>query len=231
MNIIIENGDFDVSSINFESEEGVKIEFNKAMDASTIVGMLAQLCEAEEQYYSDNNKLANVVYNLKGLSVDTLVEVMKFALSRETLINSSIILNINLLINGYNTLDDSLFESEAVYVEDLEQLLDLKLDLVEEIKVFYNTLTMWYLSCLKSAFKVEYTYLDTAVKVPMLYKRILSSSNVLTLSQIMSKSTGINVDDLVLVENAYPIVAEIVSCSSLANELLQLITNATEQAE
>ena len=224
MNFIIDN-DFDLSVIDVKSTEEVTISFVEDCTADFVINVIRELCEKEEAVYTQTEELPNVVYSLKGLPTDTLIEIMKFAMTRESLINSSLILNINLLINGYNTLDDSLFESKLVCVGDLEQLLDLKLDLSKEIKQLINTLTMWYLSCLKSAYKVEYTFLDSVVVVPNLYKRILSSSNVLTLSQLMSKSNGIKVDDLVLVENAYSIVAEIVSCSNLANELLQLITS------
>ena len=123
MNVIIEN-EFDASSLELSGENPIIVQFKKDADPAFVLEKLDQLCAREEAYYQENNTLADITYDLKGLPTETLMSVMKFALSRESLVNSSIILNVNLLINGYNTLDDSLFESPAVYVEDLEQLLD-----------------------------------------------------------------------------------------------------------
>lgn len=225
MNILINQDNCDVA-FTFERDQEYVFQFDDALSVEQIVDVLVKLCEVEESFYEQNECLALVTYDLKSVAPEKLTRIIKALMHRETLINTSLILNIGLLIKGYNTLDDSMFESPSVYVKDLEQLLDLKLDLMDDIKAIQTELTKWYLACLKSAYKVEYTYLDDVAKIPMLYKRILSTSDVLTLSQIMAKSGNVSTDDLPLVENAYPIVAEIVSCSSMANQLLELLTTA-----
>ena len=222
MNLVI-NNDTILDDLTLNDQELV-VSFASEIDDNRLVNCLQRLCDLDEQYYADHNALSPLMIDLKGMSVDKLAVVMKMAMSRPSLINSRLVLNVNLLINGYNTLDDSLFESESVYVNDLEQLLDLKLELFNEIKNIQTEVTKWYLASLKSAYKVEYTYLDTIVKMPMLYRCILTTSSVLTLSQIMSKSSGIDFDNLPIVENAYPIVAEVISNSQVANELLQALT-------
>lgn len=216
--ISIENNTVDLSEFE-TAETDFIVNFNKDFDIDTILSLSDHILDWEEN--TDQKK--HIFLNFKGLCNEYLISMYKHYFQRETLINEYLIVNMNILINGYNTLDDQLFESDIIYENDLEQLLDVKMDLGSEIKTFQSNLTKWYLAGLKSLHKVEYTYLDKTVKMPMIYNKIISSSNLLALSQIFSKAISINTDELPLVEGAYPIIMSAVSTSAIANKLVQSI--------
>lgn len=216
--IYIKENSIDLSVFETEDTE-FRVDFDPDLAIDPVISLTNHILDWEE---STGNK-KNINLNFKGFSAENLVKLYQHYLKRETLVNNSLILNINILINGYNTLDDSLFESALIYETDLEQLLDIKLDLSGEIKEFQSNLTKWYLACLKSMHKVEYTYLDTVTKIPSVYKKIISSSNLLTLSQIFSKAQPINTADLPLVEEAYPTIMSAASVSAIADKLIQNI--------
>lgn len=179
---------------------------------------------AEEQSFNE----LSLSYTLhatfdKGMTTEELSELFKLALTRETLVNNQLLANINILVNGYNTLDDALFESPMIIIKDVEQLLDLKLSLAHEIKDFQTQAVYWYLACLYSAHKVEYTYLDNIVKLPNVWRKFLMATNLLTISQMMSKANTINTGNLPLVENAYPVIVELSANLSIASSILQAL--------
>ena len=185
---------------------------------------LLERLNAEEQSFNPQTlQYTPGVEFSKGLSTEELCELMRIALTRQTLVNNQLLANINILINGYNTLDDSLFESPMILFADIEQLLDVKLTLDKEIKDFQTNTIYWYLSCLYSAHKVEYTYLDQTVKMPNVWRKFLMATNLLTISQIMSKANPIDTSKLVLVENAYPVIVELSANMSIASHILSAL--------
>ena len=185
---------------------------------------LFERLNAEEQSFNPQTlQYTPGVEFSKGLSTDELCELMRISLTRPTLVNNQLLANINILVNGFNTLDDSLFESPMILFADIEQLLDVKLTLDKEIKDFQTNTIYWYLSCLYSAHKVEYTYLDQTVKMPNVWRKFLMATNLLTISQIMSKANPIDTSKLVLVENAYPVIVELSANMSIASHILSAL--------
>lgn len=190
------------------------------MDLQNIIPKL----EAEESTFDPSTLAFESQFVIDDkLETDELCELMRMALTRETMVNTQLLANINILVSGYNTLDDSLFQSPLILFSDIEQLLDVKLTLDKEIKDFQTKTIYWYLSCLYSAHKVEYTYLDQTVKMPNLWRKFLMATNLLTISQIMSKAEPINTSCLVLVENAYPVIMELSANMSLASRILSAL--------
>ena len=190
------------------------------MDLQNIIPKL----EAEESTFDPSTLAFESQFVIDDkLETDELCELMRMALTRESLVNTQLLANINILVSGYNTLDDSLFQSPLILFSDIEQLLDVKLTLDKEIKDFQTKTVYWYLSCLYSAHKVEYTYLDQTVKMPNLWRKFLMATNLLTISQIMSKAEPINTSSLVLVENAYPVIMELSANMSLASRILSAL--------
>lgn len=209
--------DTKIESLSFDNE----IQF--ATDKTDeLVFLLTQLLDYEEKQFDIKNvsgKTFNI--DLKGKSTDDLIAIYRFLLQRESLVNTRLILNLQLFINGYSTYDDSLFESKEVYLTSIEQVLDIKLALRQEFKDFQSKISYWFLACIKSMHKVEYTALDPIVTLPPLYKRILLASNLMNLSTILSKSSSIKTGDLPLVEDAFPVMMELVSLATIANKLMQ----------
>ena len=190
------------------------------MDLQEVINQL----EIEEGSFNPQTlQFTTAISFCKGLSTEDLTELFKMALSRETLVNNQLLANINILVNGYNTLDDALFNSPTIIIKDVEQLLDLKLSLAEEIKAFQTKAVYWYLACLYSAHKVEYTYLDNIIPLPNVWRKFLTATNLLIISQMMAKANPIDTGSLPLVENAYPIIVELSANLSIASHILSCL--------
>lgn len=203
--------------------EKITISFDKELssnDLKEVIRCTDLIFDIEEH---TTKTRSNVYFDFKGFSTRSLTLLFQHFMERETLINENIIININLLISGYNTLDDSMFTMPEIYISDLEQFLDIKLELADDIKTIQTNTIKWYLACLKSMHRIELTYLDTPVKLPNLYRQIIASNSLLTLSHIFGKAKGINTDDLPLVENAYPVIIASASTSAINGELLKAI--------
>lgn len=215
------NDDFDWNSI--ESLADTKITFDNSLSADDICSTLSLILYLEEKEFTDINSSLSI--SLRGLDTDKLVQAYRCILTRETLINPTIIINISLLINGYNTLDDSMFNSEDVFESSLDQMVDVKLELKQEIKALQNSLAYWYLGCIKYMSKVEYTYLDDVQKMPSLYHLLLLSSTFMSISSVIQKATDIDWNKLPIVEGAYFVVSQLSIKSSIDNKLLSAILN------
>jgi hypothetical protein len=224
-NLIVDNT-FNIdkfTSLITPENERIIISFDGDLSDNDLKEVLRCTDLILDEEEKEPEKRSNVYFNFKGFSTHDLTILFQHFLRRETLINENIIVNINLLISGYNTLDDSMFSMSEIYVSDLEQFLDIKLELADDIKEVQTNTIKWYLACLKSMHRIELTYLDTPVKLPNLYRQIIASNTLLTLSHIFGKAKGINTDDLPLVENAYPIVIASASTSAIGGELLKAI--------
>lgn len=161
-----------------------------------------------------------VLLNLKGLNTSLITEAVRYSLTREDLRNPYMILNIINLIKIYNTLDDSFFENSKIYVNSIEDLLDVKLDLTEELKKFQRQLSIYFISLFKSYNKFSYEPLDKHIKLPEVYKNIILSLDILTLSGIFSVSEPFSTTDCIYIDSAAVYVNELLMKGSLSVKLL-----------
>lgn len=207
------------NDIVFGEDVEYSVEFCNELSNEAICELVTEVLDFDEA-----NKDKKIFFNLKSLTVEQLTEVYRLVLKRKSLSNESIILNINILINGYNTLDDSLFAMKEIYVNGVEDLIDIKLDLTDEILEFQTELVKWFLASLKSMHRVEFTYLDTVEDVPPVFVKVMMASNFLTMSQIFSKASPINTSELPLVKGAYPFIASMASTSAIADGFISLMS-------
>ena len=149
-------------------------------------------------------KEGNVMLDIKSLQdVNEKAAIIKYALTKEDLTDPLMIMNLINLVKIYNTLEDAYFESKDVYVNSVEELLDLKLALSADLKEFARKITFYFLSLFKSYVKTSYTDTDKYIELPKLYESIFCNVDFLTLSGIASKAPEISTKDLVYVEGAY----------------------------
>lgn len=187
------------------------------------------ICQLHEIYHKECNELETThtitdkLIDLKGKDNETLISVFKDVLENPNCVNYSVILNSNLLLNGYNTLDDSMFENNEVWFSNIEQLIDIKLEMSAEIQKFQTQLAFWWIAVMKSAYKIEYVYLDQLEEVPNLYKRLLITSPLIALSQCVAKSKGINLENVPMVKDGYPILMEVCSTAALSYKMLGML--------
>ena len=214
---MVVNNSTDLSTLNFDDE--LVFEFDSIDD---LLSKLDSILSIEESAYDIKNLQGPTFkLNFKNQSVSNLIDIFSFAMDREKMVNTRMILNLQVFINGYSTFDDSLFESPEIFISKIENVLDIKLALIDKLKAFNTQIAYWFLACLKSMHKVEYTAIDPVVTLPPLFKRILFSSNLLNLSSIIQKANNIQTKDLPLVEDSFPVVMELATNSALANNMIQ----------
>lgn len=216
--IVIDSEKFDVATLNNKDEIQVKFE---NLTLENIITLMGSIFCAEEK----GELNTKVYFNLKGTSTENLVEIYRSFFKRESLTNDCMLINIKILIDGYNTLDDSLFQMEEIFVSDLEQILDVKLALSKDIKELQKQLVTWFLASLKSMCKLELTYLDNCVEMPTMYKKMILASSLLGISQIFNKVDSIDTAKLPLVLDAYPIIETVASASSISKKLLESLNS------
>jgi len=100
--------------------------------------------------------------------------------------NVSLLLNLLNILKNYNTFSDSFFNNDDVYINNIEQFLDLKTALHDEIQSLANVIATFYLSIIKSMTKNEYTMLDEYVDMPQFMHAFYSVVDLCTLSGILT---------------------------------------------
>lgn len=178
--------------------------------------------------YEQRPKTKVLFLNLKKLDTDLKADALKYALSREDLKDPITSLNILNLIKIYNNLDDSFFENENVWVNSLEDLLDLKLLIHDELKAFIKQFSIYFLSLIKSYNKMIYTPLDTHIDLPQTYKTLFLSMDFMTASGIFSVSEPINTDELIYINEATPYLMEMMVKNCMGIGLLNAFLEQKE---
>lgn len=178
------------------------------------------------KYEAETKVVPEIIIDLKVLPIQTLICAIKHCLKRDDIRNSSIIMNLFTVVNSYNSLDEKFFEDSRIYVSSLEEYLEVKMNCKEEIKEFATNLTKYFLSCIKSSSKLEYTYLDDVVTIPKVYERMLTTLTILQLSTIMQKANPISTDDLFIIENATVYVNAIALRTSMSYKMLEAMYGA-----
>ena len=192
------------------SEDGMIVSVKDGIDTDTLLNDLKLI------YDFENSEEAIVFLNLKGLNTSLLTEAIKYSLTREDLRNPYMLLNIINLIKIYNTLDDSFFENEKIYVSSIEDLLDVKLDLTSEIAEFQKKLSIYFISLFKSFNKTQYEPLDKHIALPNIYKNIIMSLDILTLSGIFSVSEPFSTSECIYIDNANLYMTELLARGSMS---------------
>lgn len=173
------------------------------------------------EYENETEVIPEIVIDLKGLPIDVIIHVMKYCFECENIRNSSILMNMFTIISGYNSLDEQFFNDKRIYISSLEEYLEIKMNCKDELKKFATNLTKYFLSCIKSSSKLEYTYLDDVIEIPTTYERILRNSSILQLSAIMQKAEPINTEDLYVIANATLYVNSIALHSAMSYKMLE----------
>ena len=199
-----------------DDEAGLKINVKDGIDKDSLLSIIKIVFD----YEVENDP---VFLNLKGLQSALITEAVRYSLSREDLRDPYMLLNIINLIKIYNTLDDSFFENKEVYVSSIEDLLDIKLELTDDLAKFQKQLSIYFISLFKSFNKTSYEPLDKHIELPDTYKNIIMTLDILTLSGIFSVSGPFMTSDCVYIDNANMILLELLAKGSLSAYLMNNI--------
>lgn len=192
----------------------------KDKSSDEIVDFLKKLNTLELEFIESNKKF-DIHLNFKSIGFSDRISIMKWALQNNDLVDSSLILNIFNFIKGYNTFDDTFFDSKEVIVNDLEEFLDMKTALSTEISYFVKNLAKYYFSIIKTVGVTDFPSNNLPETIPFIYQRVLLISDFISLSNIVK---GIkSIDELIYVENAEMFL------QSLSNKYLfsQILMNKT----
>lgn len=190
-------------------------------------------CYQEVAKYNKNNpsEKATIMVNMKDAPVNIKAAIIKEVLKYEDLTDPLMLLNIYNLIKSYNSLDDSYFQSQDIYVNSIEELLDLKLALASDLKDFSRRLSIYFLSLIKSYNKLVFTPADEHVQMPQIYEALILSSDLLTMAGIFAKAPAISTDELMYIDNAYVYMTSLISKSNICAGLMEDFYNSMEAKE
>ena len=181
-----------------DTEENTRVYLVFMPDAKLFV-FLNKLFSIENELIKEDY---TVFLDLKNQSHDFLVSVLRFAIQRDDLCDTGLILNLFNLVKTYNTLDDSFFENEDIYISSMEALLDLKQALREELKEFTKKLSVYFISLIKSYSGSVYKEANNEVELPNLYRNLILSADFLTLSAIFSITKEFSTEECICIKNA-----------------------------
>lgn len=226
LSFTITNIDMNVEK-NDDGNRTITLKPHTDISKEELLGLLQEVYDKENE-----EEFEDIIYlNLKGLSVDLISDAIRYSLKREDLKNPLMILNIINLIKIYNTLDDSFFENENIYVSSIEDLLDLKLELKADLKAFIKQLSIYFVSMFKSYNKLTYSPLDKHIKLSNLYEKMFLTLDLLTLSGILSVSESFSLDDCVYIENAHIYLQETIMKNAYGINIMKSFIEGFENGD
>ena len=171
-----------ITEKSLEEQTEYTISFDENITTDELLDNLNKIYVLEEsEEFKDI-----ILTRLKNLNVDLIIEALRISLTRETLKDPLMLLNIINLVKVYNTLEDSFFEDENIYFNDMEDLLDVRLELREEVNAFSKQLSIYFISLIKSYSKTTFLPTDEYISLPAAYKSIILSTDFYTLSGIFA---------------------------------------------
>lgn len=147
-----------------------------------------------------NLKAEDKLENIKDLSLEDKVEFFKTCLNTDGIVNTEIISNIIVLLTGYTNIDDDLSDNKSFYFKSIDEYVDIKLQLTEDLQQFSIKLLKYYLGVLSG---LSINLFDVKIHAPNLYFHTLLGLNAIQISKIFNKHIrDINPNEIVPVHNA-----------------------------
>lgn len=131
---------------------------------------------------------SNVIIDYHSCTLKCKIEIFKILLTTDLCCNRQLTVNLINLLKTYNGFSDSFFASKITIFNDIEEFLDIKLELTNEIQTFINNLASFYLSMFLSMHKDEHNYLETYITLPYIVQVLFESLDIYTLSGICEKA-------------------------------------------
>lgn len=147
----------------------------------------------------------NIKIQIKNLPTEQLIKFYQHFMQYDNIKNTrnvSLLLNLLNILKNYNTFSDSFFNNDDVYINNIEQFLDLKTALHDEIQSLANVIATFYLSIIKSMTKNEYTMLDEYVDMPQFMHAFYSVVDLCTLSGILTQCSNTFQVNTIFIKNA-----------------------------
>ncbi len=92
---------------------------------------------------------AGEIVEIKKLKTEDKIKCFKFFLNSDVITNHSVISNLYILVNGISDIDEDIENDDRAFFNNLEEYVDIKLDLKEELDLFKKKIVEYYLGILK----------------------------------------------------------------------------------
>lgn len=224
MTVILNNNNhFSEDILTQLTEDSNSVVFQHT-DKDLLKSDLKQLIEWENEKFRnlpEDSKELFLTLNVqfKSLSLDLKIEVFKHILLTSELVNSNLLLNLLMLISSNTKYqEDEVYKNSSVIFgqldtdNGLEEFLDIKIAIKEEVNFFLKELMKYYLSCLCSThFKESDIAYDSLQIMPVKYHQMLSFLTFDDLSRLSRRVIGDMKDlELVSIYNAKSILNSLV---------------------
>jgi len=207
----------------FETFNGITVNNNNEIIVSNDIGDKDTLIDFLSKFYDfekNSSDIGKIKLNLKSLTTESKIEAFRYSLTRDDICDPYMILNMFNMVKIYNTLDDSYFLNPVIYINSIEEFLDIKLELQSELKQFSKQISIYFLSLLKSYNKTSYTPLDQHQNLPLLYSYIFQFSDFLTISGIFSITEPFSTEECKYIDDSYVYIKLLIEKSMISNNLL-----------
>ncbi len=97
-----------------------------------------------DKYFSEVT--ADEVLEIKSLSTEDKIKCFNYFLNSDVITNYSVISNLFMLIDGSSGIDEAAVNNVRVFYNDIEEYVDIKIELKQEIENFKKRLLECYLS-------------------------------------------------------------------------------------
>ncbi len=208
----------------FNKELNCKIyTFDKKITSRQINKTVLQIFQEEVDLvkYFDKTEKINICLNIKHAKTEHKIIALRTALCNENLVDPLFINNIMLFIKNSNTYTDEFYKNENIFFNDDEEYSDIKLALKQEIKEFATNLVMYLTSILMYYHTTLKVNLDTTKPLPLLYKSIFLSYDLMTILMAFSKAKNFSTKDCYKITDSASILNQILSKFNVSYVLLE----------
>lgn len=186
--MIVNRSNIDNISNNISTIQDTDLVFSNDLDVNQIVNVIQQILfkESVEKKSKFNIQLQK---EITEFDTEKLTDLYKWLIDInrvQTISNDSLILNIMSIIKSYNTFSEEYFNDPRIFFSSIEQFLDVKISLQNEIQDLMNLISTYFISLFRSLSKIEYTALDSYVDIPEFFKVVFLSNDLVTLSGILA---------------------------------------------
>ena len=183
--------------------------------------MMFDIKNLNDEYFSTVD--TEEILKIKSLPIEDKISCFKYFLTSDCIENISVISNLYLLINGISSIDEEALEDERVFFNSLEEYVDIKLEIRDEINSFSVKLLEYYLGIIEG---LDVNLDELKSHIPNTHFNIFSLVDINLISKLMLKYFNkINPDNVKPAFNATKLYNKINSPDSLILGFLQGLTN------
>lgn len=201
---------------NIKTVEDVVLDSTMSYD--DIVNVIAKECKKEDA----DDATIDIQFHCKQLSTDVIVKLYKHLLADiDQVHNSTLVMNIMTLLKNYNTFDSSYFADDRIFINDIAQLLDIKLALKNEIDITSGKIANYFISLFRSANKFEYTMLDSYVDLPPFYNMVFMTYDLQSICTILGNVKQDHNYETSNIRNAHMYISHLAKTYATTSDLVE----------